>query len=107
MINGFLNDTLTVEELDQYLKHLRSCPECREELEMYFILYRTLAQLDEDDLDDTMDMRRLLNMEIRRREQRLRRIQAGRFLGKVILGLICILAAIFLWVVAIEVRNFL
>lgn len=48
MIIGFINDDLSLEELELFLDHVNSCSECREELEVYYGLITAMKQLDDD-----------------------------------------------------------
>jgi hypothetical protein len=48
MITPFINDKLTMKELEEFLDHVNSCKNCREELEVYFALLTAMKQLDED-----------------------------------------------------------
>lgn len=52
-ITPFINDQLSLKETEEFIDHIESCPECREELEVYFALLTAMKQLDEDkDLSD-------------------------------------------------------
>lgn len=44
----FINKELDDDELDDFLAHLKTCPECMEELEVYYTLITSMKQLDED-----------------------------------------------------------
>lgn len=48
MIIGFINDELSLEDLELFLDHVNSCSECREELEVYYGLITAMKQLDDD-----------------------------------------------------------
>lgn len=48
MIIDFINDNLSLDELELFLDHVNSCSECREELEVYYGLITAMKQLDED-----------------------------------------------------------
>ena len=49
----FINDQLDAEDVQAFLDHIDSCPECREELEVNYSLMTAMKQLDEDtDLSD-------------------------------------------------------
>ncbi|NLJ89799.1 MAG: hypothetical protein GX323_02780 [Clostridiales bacterium] len=47
-IMPFINKELDDDELDDFLAHLKTCPECMEELEVYYTLITSMKQLDED-----------------------------------------------------------
>ncbi len=46
-IRAYLENQLPDEELEPFLKHMRSCPSCREDLEIYMAVYNILNQEDE------------------------------------------------------------
>jgi hypothetical protein len=48
MITPFINNKLSIKELEEFLDHINSCPNCREELEVYYALLTAMKQLDED-----------------------------------------------------------
>lgn len=47
-ITPFINNKLNLKELEEFLSHINSCKECREELEVYYALITAMKQLDED-----------------------------------------------------------
>ena len=47
MVMPYINHQLDETQLEQFLKHVRSCPACREELEIYYTVSVGLKQLDE------------------------------------------------------------
>ena len=52
-ITPFINDQLTVQELDEFVRHVKNCRACKDELAVYYALITAMRQLDEDsDLSD-------------------------------------------------------
>lgn len=49
MIVPYIQDALTVDELDEFLEHVDSCDNCMEELEIHYMVDVGLKKLDEDD----------------------------------------------------------
>lgn len=47
---AYLDHSLENEELQAFLKHLEKCPECREEVELFFTLMEGLKQMEEDEI---------------------------------------------------------
>ncbi len=43
----FLDNMLTMEEKNELVQHIRSCPGCREELEFYYAVYDTIGKFDD------------------------------------------------------------
>lgn len=48
MITPFINNKLNINELEDFLDHVNTCPNCKEELEVYYALLTAMKQLDED-----------------------------------------------------------
>lgn len=45
-IKEYLLDEMSIEEAEAFVKHVRSCPVCREELEEYYAFSSALMQLE-------------------------------------------------------------
>lgn len=48
LITPFINDDLNIRDLEEFVEHVHTCKECREELEVYYALLTAMKQLDED-----------------------------------------------------------
>lgn len=48
LIMPFINNKLSLEELERFLDHINSCPNCMDELEVYYVLISGMKQLDEE-----------------------------------------------------------
>ncbi len=65
LIVPFVNDELTMKQLEEFIHHVHSCPKCMEELEVYYVLLAGMKQLDEDkelSIDFNQDLKDLLNL---------------------------------------------
>lgn len=47
MVIPYIQKELSNKELRTFVSHVKQCPECMEELETYYIVYKGLMQLDE------------------------------------------------------------
>lgn len=47
-IQPFISHQLDIEKLDSYMKHISSCPSCKEDLEIHFMALVGLKLLDEE-----------------------------------------------------------
>ena len=72
LIKPFLDHVLPDHELAQFLEHVRSCPDCYDELGIYLAIGETLKNEDENEDPDDFDFRRRLQKEIRDSENLLR-----------------------------------
>ncbi|MDO5147161.1 MAG: zf-HC2 domain-containing protein [Eubacteriales bacterium] len=49
-IMNYINDRLSQEETKEFLSHVRSCPDCWDELEINYILFVGMRQLDDGEV---------------------------------------------------------
>ena len=47
MVTQYINHSLSVDELEEFLDHISHCSSCYDELETYFIVHEAIQQLDE------------------------------------------------------------
>ena len=47
MVIPYIQEQLCDNELRMFVAHIKDCPDCREELETYYIVYKGLMQLEE------------------------------------------------------------
>lgn len=101
LIQKYIARTLTMDELDAFIRHVKSCPECYDELKTYFIVSTALQHLDADqdgDLPEMMDMSRLLDMDLKGREGNLRRWRLKKNLVFFLICLfLCLLIVLAVW----------
>ena len=50
LITEYINDELTGERLEQFLSHVYECEDCREELEIYYVIMKGMKQIDNDNV---------------------------------------------------------
>lgn len=55
MIEAFLDDRLHGAERQEFVTHVRGCKACRDELEVYHVIYSVVEQLDNDRIDEDSD----------------------------------------------------
>ena len=74
MVVPYMKDELSPTELEDFLDHIKTCENCREELEIYYILQMGLRQMDED--NDHYDLAAALERKLQISEHRVRRRHA-------------------------------
>ena len=47
MVSPYIKKQVCDKDLRKFVKHIKECKDCREELETYYIVYKGLMQLDE------------------------------------------------------------
>ena len=73
MVIPYIEDKLSNQELRRFIKHIKECAECREELETYYIVYKGLMQLDEKE-ELPMNIIEALNDEFSDSEKHLKNL---------------------------------
>jgi hypothetical protein len=70
LITPFIQGELDIDQLEEFINHVKSCPDCMEELEVYYVLISGMKQLDEDKVLSNDFHQDLMNM-IKRSEDRI------------------------------------
>lgn len=70
-------------ELEGFLAHVKECPECREELEVYYALLTAIRLLDEDK-EMSNNFTEDLNLKIRNCEEHIRRNKLNKVKRRIV-----------------------
>ena len=97
MVSRFIDHTLDVDEMEEFLEHIEHCPSCYEELETYFIVSEVTQQLDDEDSNTVLDFKELLNNDIRRAKLSVHYKRAMHFLTEAGAFILVLLLAGFLF----------
>ncbi|NCB91326.1 MAG: zf-HC2 domain-containing protein [Clostridia bacterium] len=71
-IDDYINDSLSFKETEEFLEHVRGCPECYDELEIYFTIYMGMKYLEEEKLE-TYNIPQMLKNDMMEKERAIRR----------------------------------
>ena len=52
LITKYINNELHGELLEDFLEHLDECKDCKEDLEIYYVIMKGMQQIDEDNVVD-------------------------------------------------------
>ncbi|MGN0335345.1 MAG: anti-sigma factor [Lachnospiraceae bacterium] len=83
MVIPYINQELSDDELRRFVYHIENCAECREELEIYYIVYKGLMQLDENE-NLSMNIIEALNDELESSRYHLRNMTLFYTLSEII-----------------------
>ena len=72
MVTRYINHTLSMDELEEFLEHVTSCQECYDELETYYIISVGMRYLEEENLE-SYNIPKMLQEDLHTRERRVRR----------------------------------
>jgi len=65
-VDAYISHTLPEKKQEEFIKHVKVCPECFQELETYFIVDVAIQYFD-NRKDDTYDIRNLLQEDLDKR----------------------------------------
>ena len=100
MVNRYIDHTLNVDELEEFLDHVESCPSCYDELETYFIVHEVTQQLDEQENGTVLDFKDLLTQDIRRARRYIHKKRAMKFgMGLLMIAFTGSLVAFFVFII--------
>ena len=95
MVTQYINHSLSVDELEEFLDHISHCSSCYDELETYFIVHEAIQQLDEPEDSSALDFRKLLDQDIRKSRRYIRKKRWFHFLTGLLLAVFAVLLLIF------------
>lgn len=101
MVTKYIDRTLKVDELEEFLDHVESCSSCYDELETYFIVHEAMNQLDDGDTETALDFKNLLEQDLKKSRRYVRKRKTIKFLEII---LVCILMGI---IISILVLGFM
>lgn len=72
LIHDFLNDRLNETELSEFLAHIESCDNCRDELRIQYLIYEGLERLEAGDTFDVdRDLADVMKLQKKRLDKRM------------------------------------
>lgn len=69
MMPNFIDDVMEEEDYDEFIRHVKSCSACKDELEIHYMIYRGLDRI-ENDSAKSFDIARELASQLERYENR-------------------------------------
>ena len=92
-IKEYLLDQMTTEQADAFVKHVRSCKECRDEIEEYYAFSSALMQLDTMENIEKGDFFMNIEKRLERTENQVRKEQAEHRKRRLTYGVVALLVA--------------
>lgn len=103
MVTRYINHTLSMDELEEFLEHVESCSSCYEELETYFIVHEAMLQLNEEEEEAVLDLRHLLEQDITKSRHYIYKKKAVRAISVLLFMILIVAVVVF---VVFAVRQF-
>lgn len=107
MVNRYINHTLSVEQLEEFLDHIQECSSCYDELATYFIVHEAIQQLNESGSESVLDFKELLQQDIKKSRRYISRKKASRFFSGILVFLLIMSLAAFMIYVIMETIHIL
>lgn len=103
MVIPYIEGLLCDRELRSFVKHVKECRDCREELETYYIVYKGLMQLEKNE-ELPMNIVEALNGDLHGTEQHLKNMSLFYMLSELVKWLVNILSTLLM---AEIIRNWI
>lgn len=78
LVKPYIEGQLSDKQLEQFLDHVEHCPECYEELEIYFSIYETLGNTEKNQDEEVYDFEGKLKQDIKNSRRYLHLSKAYR-----------------------------
>ena len=95
MVLPYIEGQMCNKDLRMFVSHIKECPDCREELETYYIVYKGLMQLDENK-ELSMNMIETLNEDLTISGHHLRNMSLFYMLAGIVKWMVNALCALLL-----------
>ena len=107
MVTRYINHTLFMDELEEFLEHVESCSSCYEELETYFIVHEAMLQLNEEEEEAVLDLRHLLEQDIRKEKRYIYKKKVTNVLSAILFVILIGVVTFFFVFIVTQIRQFL
>lgn len=105
MVNKYIDNTLPLNDLEDFLEHIEKCSSCYDELATYFIVHKAMQQLDEKQEDTVLDFKELLEEDIRKSRRYIRKKKFHRAIAAVAVCVLIAALVVFLVFVILELKE--
>lgn len=105
MVNKYIDHTLPLNDLEDFLEHIENCSSCYDELATYFIVHKAMQQLDEKQEDTVLDFKELLEEDIRKSRRYIRRKKFHRAVVAIAFCALIAVLVVFLFFVILELKE--
>lgn len=95
LIMKYINNELSPIDLENFLEHIDKCPDCKEELEIYYVLTTGMQQLDNDYVD-TYNFHDAFEKQLEKSRKDMELNSTGYLFKIIVLDIIILLIALLL-----------
>ena len=94
--DAFIDDEMSVNDTDEFIRHIEQCRDCYDDLEVYYMVLVATGELSESDLE-SYDLTHLLPDKLSSARTFVRRRQLIRFLTAAVIVILFIAAVYFIF----------
>lgn len=80
LVSSYINKTMSLHDLREFLAHVKGCPSCYDELQTYYTVYFAMEHLENGESDTSYNMNTVLSEDLKHREWYVKREMAKRWL---------------------------
>lgn len=91
LIPDYVKGTISPKKMAEFIRHVKGCEQCKEELEIFFITFTAIQRLDNEDA--SYDLTGMLERDLEEKEKILRRKKRSE---RLLITLFVLLAFIFI-----------
>lgn len=103
LITDYINHTMNIDELEEFLDHVEDCPSCYEELETYFTVFEATRHLDDEVLGSVLDLKKAFQEDLNKSRAYLMRVKAERTTKKIITAFCSLSMIVFLTYIGVQI----
>ena len=103
MVNKYINHTLSVNDLEEFLEHIENCSSCYDELATYFIVHKAIEV--PNPTPSSVYFRELLEEDIRKSRRYIRKKKFHRAVAAVAVCALIAVLVVFLFFVILEIKE--
>ena len=96
LVSSYINKTMNLHDLREFLAHVKSCSSCYDELQTYYTVYFAMEHLENGESNPSYNMNTVLSEDLRHREWYVKREMAKRLLLAIGCILLILLVPLFM-----------
>ncbi len=91
-MSAYINKDMSLNELKEFIDHVKNCSSCYDELQTYFTVYFAMEHLENGESNPSYNMNNVLLEDIKHRERYVRRERIRRALLAAVCAFVVLLA---------------
>ncbi|MCI9545122.1 MAG: zf-HC2 domain-containing protein [Lachnospiraceae bacterium] len=97
LVSAYINKDMSLNELKEFIAHVKKCSSCYDELQTYYTVYFAMEHLENGESNPSYNMNNVLLEDLKHRERYVRRVKIQRMVLAVSFALLVLLSLFALW----------